>query len=352
MQSATFQPMGDNPITMTDSYKASHWLQYPPDVTSMYSYFESRGGRYRDDGLLRSPVLPPATISPGPSRGRTSTRRNASSRRTASHSTAPAGSYLVERYGGRLPVRIRAVPEGIGRADGQRALRHRAHRRPTRASSGSCRGSRRCSCGSGTRPRSPRCSFYCKRHILDALVADGRRPARARSTSSCTTSARAAAPARRSARIGGAAHLVNFMGSDTVEGVRCANHYYDTPDGGALSIPAAEHSTITMWGRESEEDAYRELRPTIPGRAQVPAGTPKIAACVSDSYDVFHAVENLWCGPSSCRRWPRLGRQARHPARLGRSGDGRPQVPPDPRPQGGDADATPRATRSCRRTSG
>ena len=32
----------------TDSYKASHWLQYPPDVTSMYSYFESRGGRYRD----------------------------------------------------------------------------------------------------------------------------------------------------------------------------------------------------------------------------------------------------------------------------------------------------------------
>ena len=48
MQSAPFHPMGDNPITMTDSYKASHWLQYPDDVTSMYSYFESRGGRYRE----------------------------------------------------------------------------------------------------------------------------------------------------------------------------------------------------------------------------------------------------------------------------------------------------------------
>ena len=39
-------PLTDNPITDTDSYKASHWLQYPPDVSSMYSYFESRGGRY------------------------------------------------------------------------------------------------------------------------------------------------------------------------------------------------------------------------------------------------------------------------------------------------------------------
>ena len=45
---AALQPMTDNPITMTDSYKASHWLQYPPDVRSMYSYFESRGGRYRE----------------------------------------------------------------------------------------------------------------------------------------------------------------------------------------------------------------------------------------------------------------------------------------------------------------
>ena len=43
-----YAALTDNPIMDTDSYKASHWLQYPPDVTSMYSYFESRGGRYRD----------------------------------------------------------------------------------------------------------------------------------------------------------------------------------------------------------------------------------------------------------------------------------------------------------------
>ena len=61
-----------------------------------------------------------------------------------------------------------------------------------------------------------------------------------------------------SAAIGGAAHLVNFMGSDTVAGVRLANHYYNTKMA-AFSIPAAEHSTVTAWGRDGEVDAYRNM---------------------------------------------------------------------------------------------
>lgn len=30
----------------TDSYKLSHWKQYPPKTSAMYSYLESRGGEY------------------------------------------------------------------------------------------------------------------------------------------------------------------------------------------------------------------------------------------------------------------------------------------------------------------
>jgi len=30
----------------TDSYKVSHYLQYPPGTTGMFSYIESRGGEY------------------------------------------------------------------------------------------------------------------------------------------------------------------------------------------------------------------------------------------------------------------------------------------------------------------
>jgi nicotinamide phosphoribosyltransferase len=65
----------------------------------------------------------------------------------------------------------------------------------------------------------------------------------------------------------------------------------------AFSIPAAEHSTITMWGREREEDAYANFVQRYLIDRNVPEGAPRVAACVSDSYDVFHAVENLWCGP-------------------------------------------------------
>ena len=36
----------NNLIIDTDSYKASHWVQYPPGTTSTFSYLESRGGRY------------------------------------------------------------------------------------------------------------------------------------------------------------------------------------------------------------------------------------------------------------------------------------------------------------------
>src|SRR5438874_2836767 len=38
--------MQDNLILNTDSYKASHWLQYPPGMDGMFSYIESRGGLY------------------------------------------------------------------------------------------------------------------------------------------------------------------------------------------------------------------------------------------------------------------------------------------------------------------
>lgn len=89
-----------------------------------------------------------------------------------------------------------------------------------------------------------------------------------------------------SAGIGGAAHLVNFMGSDTLEGIRVANQYYDE-DMSGFSIPASEHSTITSWGKDNESSAYENLLNTF-------GGDNKVFACVSDSYDIENAVTNIW----------------------------------------------------------
>jgi len=67
-----------------------------------------------------------------------------------------------------------------------------------------------------------------------------------------------------------------------------ANLFYDHQMSG-FSIPASEHSTITMWGKDREEDAYRNMVEKF-------AKPGKIFACVSDSYNLFSVLENVWGG--------------------------------------------------------
>jgi len=52
-----------------------------------------------------------------------------------------------------------------------------------------------------------------------------------------------------------------------------------------FSIPASEHSTMTSWTREGELDAFKNML------QQYPEG---LVTCVSDSYDIYNAVEQYW----------------------------------------------------------
>jgi nicotinamide phosphoribosyltransferase len=87
-----------------------------------------------------------------------------------------------------------------------------------------------------------------------------------------------------SAAIGGAAHLINFLGTDTIPALQLHRRYYGCPMAG-FSIPAAEHSTITSWGKHGEVDAYRNML------RQFPTG---LVAVVSDSWDIYNAVSKIW----------------------------------------------------------
>ena len=89
--------------------------------------------------------------------------------------------------------------------------------------------------------------------------------------------------------IGAMAHLVNFLGTDNVPALVGAMAYYDAPDVVGYSIPAMEHSTVTSWGRENEVEAYRNMLNNY-------AKPGAILACVSDAYDIFNCVENMWGG--------------------------------------------------------
>jgi nicotinamide phosphoribosyltransferase len=88
-----------------------------------------------------------------------------------------------------------------------------------------------------------------------------------------------------SAAIGGAAHLVNFSGTDTMAALQVIRDYYKDKDPKSYSIPASEHSTITSWGQLNELDAYTNMLD------QYPTG---LVACVSDSYNIYNALETLW----------------------------------------------------------
>lgn len=88
------------------------------------------------------------------------------------------------------------------------------------------------------------------------------------------------------AGIGGAAHLVSSLGTDTIAGLVFTRNFYGA-DMAGFSIPASEHSTMTAAGEEGELGQMRRFLQKNPDG---------IIACVSDSYDLMRAVKDYWGG--------------------------------------------------------
>jgi nicotinamide phosphoribosyltransferase len=88
-----------------------------------------------------------------------------------------------------------------------------------------------------------------------------------------------------SAGIGGAAHLINFLGTDTVVAMEVAVNYYNADlNGLAFSVAATEHSVMTALGKNGEEQVVENLL------NEYPTG---ILSVVSDSYDIYNFVSNI-----------------------------------------------------------
>ena len=87
-----------------------------------------------------------------------------------------------------------------------------------------------------------------------------------------------------SAEVGGLAHLINFMGTDTVPALLAARQYYNEAMPG-FSIIASEHSTITPWLEENENKAHGNMVSLIQ-----PGG---IVASVCDSFNIYRTVRDI-----------------------------------------------------------
>jgi len=274
--------LGSNLLLRTDSYKVSHWMQYPPGTQTVFSYIESRGGLFSHSlffGLqayLREYLQTPVT--------RDDVDEAAALMAVHGEPFNREGWLrLIEKHGGLMPVRIRAVPEGsvlpvhnvlatIENTDPEffwvtsflETELLRAIWYPTTVATVSAAAKTTLLRYLEATCDDPQGQIAFKLHDFGA-----------RGVSSL-----------ESAALGGMAHLVNFMGTDTLSALMAARRYYDC-DVAGFSIPAAEHSTITGWGREHEADAYRNMVAQF--------GKPgAIFAVVSDSYDIFNACARLW----------------------------------------------------------
>lgn len=271
----------DNLLLNTDSYKASHWLQYPPGTDATFFYVESRGGVYDRtvffglQAILKEYLSKPVTHAD----------IDEAKELYAAHGEPfnEAGwRDIVDRLGGHLPVRIRAVPEGTVVPTHQALVTiestdPQAYWVPSYLETMLLRLWYPVTVAT--------ISWHAKQTIRQFLERTSDDPAGQLPFKLHDFGARGVSSAE-SAAIGGCAHLVNFMGTDTVSGLLAAKAYYHAPMAG-FSIPAAEHSTITSWGREREVDAYRNMlkRFAKPGA---------IVAVVSDSYDIYHAIREHW----------------------------------------------------------
>ncbi|QTR53235.1 nicotinate phosphoribosyltransferase [Thiothrix unzii] len=274
--------MFTNLILNTDSYKASHFLQYPAGTQVVSSYIESRGGQFPQtlffglQAFIKEYLLKPVTTAD----------IDEAEALFAAHGVPffrQGWEQIVQQHGGFLPIEIQALPEGMIVPTGNALVQIR-----------------------NTDPQAFWLTSYLETALLRAvwypttvatLSWQVKQSIRQSLETTCDNPANElpfklhdfgarGVSSHESAALGGMAHLVNFMGGDTVVALLAARKYYGA-DMAGFSIPAAEHSTITAWGREGEADAYANMLQQF-GQAG------KLLAVVSDSYDIYHAVSDIW----------------------------------------------------------
>lgn len=272
-----------NLVANGDSYKYSHWVQYPKNTTELFSYIESRGTTTGSGGTLFTGLQP--FIKQYLSVPITHTDVDIAKALIEAHGEPfhEAGwRRIVDVHGGFMPLRIRAVKEGTFVPTSNVLVTCESTDPELVWVESFFETSILRAVWYATTVATN--SFHCKRIIMKALRKSSMDPEAEIGFKLHDFGARGVS-SLESAAIGGAAHLINFMGTDTISGILHAIAYYDADyKTTAFSIPAAEHSTITSWGREGEFDAYANM-------VEQYAHPGKTFAIVSDSYDIFNAVE-------------------------------------------------------------
>lgn len=274
--------MDNNILLMADYYKHTHHLLWPPNTEYVHSYIESRGTPSHDvlffglQGFLKQYLYPcvgadafaAATILHAGFGGQ-------------NYFNDEGWNYIGKELKGNLPIHIRALPEGsiVPRGTPLMTIEN----------------------------TDPKC-FWLPQYLetmLDRLwypitVASRSMEAKRIIKEYCDISGCEVSPfhlldfgargatCHEAAAIGGASHLLNFEGTDNIEGVKYLMDYYSAPVSG-FSVMASEHSVTMAYGRENELDAYKRFFAACPPEATL--------SIVIDTYDDIRALRELFDGP-------------------------------------------------------
>jgi len=273
----------ENILCRTDSYKVTHWRQYPPGVQKVYSYFESRGGRFHDVAFFGlqyylKRYLEGVVVTQEKIEQADELFRLHFADKEGYLFNRQAWEDMVNYYHGRLPVTIKAPLEGsvIPGHNVMMTIENtdpRFYWLPNYLETLLVQTWYGCTVATQSREMKKLILRYLRSTGDPAQVGFKLHDFGFRGVSSVET-----------AGIGGAAHLINFLGTDTFEGIMVARDYYSEPMVG-FSIPAAEHSTITSWGRENELKAMKNML------TQFSSG---LVAVVSDSFNIYEACHDIW----------------------------------------------------------
>ncbi len=276
-----------NIIMDSDSYKMSHFNQYPEGTEAVYSYFEAREGAKWDTvkffGLqyLLKEYLVGVVVS--------QEMIDEAEVLAKAHFMGVEGTfhkegwqYILDEHDGKLPVRIKAVPEGtvVPVSNVMMTVEN----------------------------TDPKCFWLT--NFLETMLSRIWYP--------CTVATKSmevrniinhywnitvsgvdpfmknfclhdfgsrGVSSYESAGVGGMAHLTNFKGTDTIHAMSFANKYYDADLSNiAYSVPATEHSVMTARGKDGEEEVFVKLLNDYP---------TGVLSVVSDSYDIYNFTTNL-----------------------------------------------------------
>jgi nicotinamide phosphoribosyltransferase len=274
-----------NTLISADSYKLSHFLQYPSHVRGMTSYIEARRNNSGIYGLRGTIVFGlQAYIKDYLMHQLTAADVEEARELAEAHGEPfPLAGFkkVLEVYGGVLPVTIRAVKEGTFVPFGNVIV------------TVECEDPDLFWLASYLETQILRGVWYpttvatlskWDRQVIKGFIDETSDDYGQIAFKLHDFGARGVSSGE-SATLGGQGHLVNFQGTDTMEALIGARRFYHCKMAG-FSIPAAEHSTITSWGRANEEAAYRNMIKQFskPG---------SIFAFPCDSYDVFNANEKI-----------------------------------------------------------